>query len=85
MTNASTIILAPFILAFLVFVFRFYNRERAASIANLSFLLAIGTVLIAGAYLFLGVTDNLPDYGTLGFGLVGLILLAVAIARLFIM
>jgi hypothetical protein len=85
MTNTSTLILAPFILAFLVFVYRFYNRERAASIFNPSFLLAIGTMLIAGGYLVLGVIDSLPAYSTLGFGIVGLILLAVAILRMFMM
>ena len=37
MTNASTILLIPFILAFLVFVLRFYSRERAASVTNPSF------------------------------------------------
>ncbi|MDR3529710.1 MAG: hypothetical protein P4L90_03995 [Rhodopila sp.] len=83
MTNTSTIILAPFIFAFLVFVLRFYNREHAASAANPSFLLAIATVVIAGAYLILGVTGLLPPYATIGFGIVGLILLATAILRMF--
>jgi hypothetical protein len=85
MTNASTLILIPFIFAFLVFVFRFYSRERAASIANLSFLLAIGTMLTAGAYLILGVTENLPAYSTIGFGVAGTVLLVIAILRMFMM
>lgn len=85
MTNTSTIILAPFIVAFLVFVFRFYSRERASSIANPSFLLAIGTVLVAGLYLFLGVVDSLPPYGTIGFGIAGLLLLVLAIGRMFML
>lgn len=80
---SHTVILAPFILAFLVFVLRFYGRENAASMTNPSFLLAAGTVLVAGAYLFLGVVDMLPAYGTLGFGVVGVALLATAIARMF--
>jgi hypothetical protein len=83
MSNTSTIILIPFILAFLVFVFRFYTRERAASMANPSFLLAVATVLTAGLYLILGVISLLPPYGTIGFGIAGLILLAIGILRMF--
>lgn len=83
MTDTSNILLAPFILAFLVFALRFYSREHASSIANPSFLLAIVTVLVAGGYLILGVTALLPPYGTIGFAIVGLILLATAILRMF--
>lgn len=83
MTNTSTFLLVPFLLAFLLFVFRFYNRERAASVTNPSFLLAIATILIAGGYLFLRVTEYLPGYGTLGFAIIGVVLLITAIARLF--
>jgi hypothetical protein len=83
MTNTTSFLLAPFILAFLVFVFRFYSRENAASITNPSFLLAILTVLIAGSYLILGVTELLPPYSTIGYAVVGLILLGTAILRMF--
>jgi hypothetical protein len=85
MTNTSSLLLLPFLLAFLVFVFRFYSRERAASVANTSFLLAIATILIAGGYLFLGVTEHLPPYSTLGFSAIGLILLTVSIVRIFML
>jgi hypothetical protein len=84
-TSASTIILLPFIVAFLVFVTRFYSRERAASMTNLSFLLAVMTILTAGLYLGLGVVDLLPVYGTIGFGVTGLIFLTIAISRMFMM
>jgi quinol-cytochrome oxidoreductase complex cytochrome b subunit len=83
MTNTSTILLVPFILAFLVFVLRFYNREGASSMTRPSFLLAILTMLIAGAYLILGVTSSLPPYSTIGFAIIGLILLGTAILRMF--
>jgi hypothetical protein len=83
MTNTSSILLLPFILAFLVFVLRFYNREGAGSMTRPSFLLAVLTVLIAGAYLVLGITDELPPYSTIGFAAAGLILLATAIMRMF--
>jgi quinol-cytochrome oxidoreductase complex cytochrome b subunit len=83
MTNTSTLLLVPFILAFLIFVLRFYNREGASSMMRLSFMLAILTVLIAGSYLILGVVGALPPYSTIGFALVGLILLGTAILRMF--
>lgn len=83
MTNTTSFLLAPFIMAFLVFVFRFYSRESAASIKNPSFLLAILTVVIAGSYLILGVAELLPPYSTIGYALVGLILFGIAILRMF--
>jgi hypothetical protein len=83
MTNTSTIILVPFLLAFLAFALRFYNREGAASMTRPSFLFAILTVLVAGAYLILGIIDLLPPYSTIGFAVVGLILLGTAILRMF--
>jgi hypothetical protein len=83
MTNTTSILLAPFILAFLVFVFRFYSRENAASIKNPSFMLAILTVLIAGSYLILGVAELLPPYSTIIYAVIGLILFATAVVRMF--
>jgi hypothetical protein len=81
---SHSIIVAPFILAFLGFVLRFYTREGAASMANPSFLLAVATVLTAGFYLFLGVIDMLPAYGTIGFGIVGVALLGLSVLRMFL-
>ncbi len=83
MSDFSTIILVPFILAFLIFVLRFYGRESASSMRNPSFVLAFVTMASAGAYLYLRVTAGLPAYGTVGFGLAGLVLLGIAIARMF--
>jgi quinol-cytochrome oxidoreductase complex cytochrome b subunit len=83
MTNASTVLLVPFILAFLMFVLRFYSREGASGMTRPSFLLAILTVLIAGTYLALGITGSLPPYGTFGFAAVGVGLLGTAILRMF--
>jgi F0F1-type ATP synthase assembly protein I len=80
---SHSILLLPFIFAFLIFAFRFYARENAASMMYPSFQLALATSLIAGLYLVLGVLDRLPPYGELGFGLVGLVLLGVSILRLF--
>jgi hypothetical protein len=83
MSSFSTIVLMPFILAFLVFVLRFYGRESAASMRNPSFVLAFVTTLSAGAYLLLRITDTLPPFGTIGFGILGLGLFAAAVARMF--
>ena len=83
MTNTTTLLLIPFVMAFLVFVFRFYSRESASSIKNPSFMLAILTMLIAMSYLILGVTQMLPAHSTIGYVAVGLILLVTAISRLF--
>jgi hypothetical protein len=82
MSDLSTIILVPFIFAFLVFVMRFYSRENAASMTKPSFLLAVGTMLSAGSYLLLRVLEILPSYGTVSFGILGLALLALAITRM---
>jgi hypothetical protein len=82
---SHTIILAPFIFAFLTFFMRFYVRERAASMQNPSFILAAATVAIAALYLVLGVTEHFPPYGDVGFGVVGLALLGLAIARMFML
>ena len=76
------ILLLPFILAFLLFAFRFYTREGAASITRPSFLLALATSSIAGLYLVLRVLDSLPPYGDPGFFVAGLAMLGVAILRL---
>jgi hypothetical protein len=84
MSNASTIILVPFLFAFLVFTARFYLKEGARSKLHPSFLLAFATIALAGTYLVLGVTDMLPNYGTIGFGVVGLALLALSIFRIFL-
>ena len=83
MTNTTTILLAPFVLAFVMFALRFYNRENASSVTRPSFLLAMLTMLIAGAYLVLGIIGVLPPYSTIGFAAVGLILLGTAILRMF--
>jgi hypothetical protein len=85
MTSATSVLLIPFIVAFLVFIYRFYNREGAASIFNFSFLMAILTSLLAGTYLVLGIIGLLPSFGTILFACIGLGLLATAIGRLFMM
>ncbi len=81
---SHSILLLPFLFAFCIFVFRFYARENAGSMANPSFLLALATVLVATLYLVLGVVSSLPPYSGIGFGLIGLVLLGVSIARMFV-
>jgi hypothetical protein len=83
MSEFPTIILVPFIVAFLVFILRFYSRESASSMTNPSFLMAVGTVLTAGTFLILRITDLLPPYSTIGFGAIGLVLMLTAFTRMF--
>jgi hypothetical protein len=84
MTNATTVILAPFLFAFLMFVARFYFKEGANSKLRPSFILAVATVAITAVYLGLCVTDRLPDYGAIGFASAGLALMALSIYRIFL-
>ena len=79
MSDLHTFIIIPFLLAFLFSVKRFYFRDNAGSIFRLSFLLALGSMAIAGIYVVLGALKTLPPYGTLGFGIVGLLCLGVAV------
>ncbi len=79
MSNATTVILLPFLFAFLVFVARFYFKDGAHSMLRPSFLLALVTIVIVGVYLSLAVSNMLPEYGTVGFGVVGLALLALSL------
>lgn len=78
---SNSILLLPFIFAFLGFVLRFYFRENASSMANPSFLLALGTVFTAVLYLVLRVLDSLPPYSTYGFGFIGLALFGLSLFR----
>jgi hypothetical protein len=84
MSNTTTLIIAPFMVAFLMFVARFYLKEGARSKLRPSFLLAVATVAISGFYLVLVLTDGLPEHGAMGFGLVGLALVALSIYRIFL-
>lgn len=85
MSEISTIVLLPFIAAFLIFVLRFYSREGASSMLNFSFVMGVATVVSAGAYLLLRISDTLPTYGTIGFGVIGCAFLATAITRMFML
>ncbi|HVY17960.1 MAG TPA: hypothetical protein VHB27_22265 [Rhodopila sp.] len=81
---SHTFILAPFVFAFLCFILRFYARENAASMANPSFLLAAATVIIAVAFLSLGVLSLLPPYSSIVVGVIGLGLAIVGGVRMFL-
>ena len=83
MSPFSTIILAPYIIAFVFFVTRFYFREKAASIANPTFILAVTCTATVIVYLTLRILVMLPPYSTLGFGIFGVVLMALAIYRMF--
>jgi hypothetical protein len=83
MSDASTIILVPFMIAFVMFVVRFYGKEGARSKLQLSFLLAVGSVVIVVLYLALAVMKMLPEYGAAGFGIAGVAMMLLSIYRMF--
>ena len=83
MSDLHTFIIIPFLLAFLVSVKRFYFRDNAGSIFRKSFVLAFGSMLIAGVYLAFGSLNMLPPYSALAFGIVGLLCLALAVWQSF--
>jgi len=83
MADLHTFIIIPFLLAFLFSVKRFYFRDNAGSIFRMSFLLAFGSMLIAGVYLVFGALNMLPEYSALVFGIVGLICLGLAVWQAF--
>jgi uncharacterized membrane protein len=83
MSDLHTFIIIPFLLAFLFSMKRFYFRDNAGSIFRMSFLLAFGSMAIAGTYVVLGALKTLPQYGTLGFGIVGLLCLGAAVWQAF--
>lgn len=83
MSGVASISLVPFVLAFLVLMFRLYNRDRMAF--GLTYALAILTVLLSFSYLILGITESLPASGPIAYGIVGVLILAFAIVRLFML
>jgi hypothetical protein len=80
-----TYYLAPYVLAFVSSILRFYGREHAGSKTSPSFILAVATVVVALAFLFLGVGGFLPAYGGLVFLAFGTVLLGLSIARWFML
>jgi hypothetical protein len=83
MSSLATLILALYIVAFLVFVVRFYVRDGANSITAPSFLMALATVAVAVLYLCLGIFWGLPPFAPLVFGLIGAGLLGFGVFRSF--
>jgi cytochrome c biogenesis protein CcdA len=80
-----TYILAPYFLAFVAYILRFYGREHAGSKSSPSFILAVVTVVVALSFLFLGIGGFLPAYGDTVFLAVGIVLLVFAIIRWFML
>jgi hypothetical protein len=79
MSESYSFIFIPFMLAFLLSVKRFYFRDSAASIFRMSFLLAVGSILLGCVYLVLGAMKVLPPYSAVAFGIAGLLCLGLAV------
>jgi cytochrome c biogenesis protein CcdA len=74
MTESASLALLPLIAATLILTTRFYVREGAISVLSMSFMLATLCVLMLIGYMFLWITQVLPDYAWVVFGGVGLVL-----------
>jgi len=83
MSDLHTFIVIPYLLAFLFSIKRFYFRDNAGSIFRTSFVLAFGSMALGGLYIVLGALKTLPPYGTLGFGIFGLVCLGLAVWQAF--
>lgn len=83
MIETPTYVVIPFALTFLMSVKRFYFRDAAGSIFRPSFLLAFGSMALAGVYLVFGALRMLPPYSALAFGVVGLIAMGAAVWQAF--
>ncbi len=82
MNETYTFVLLPFMVCFLLSVYYFYTREGASSILRSGFLMAVASMLIAGVYLLLGAMKIMPQYGPIGFGLLGVALMVLSIVRI---
>ncbi len=74
MVENTPLALLPLIAGILVLSARFYARENAVSVFNLSFMLATLGVLLLVAYMSLVVLGILPDYAWIAFGGVGVLM-----------
>ena len=72
MAESTPLALLPLIAAILILTARFYAREGAISVFNLSFLLATLAVVMLIGYMVLVVLAILPPYAWIVFGGIGL-------------
>jgi hypothetical protein len=79
MAQNLSIYLLPLIAAALVFLAKVYGHERAITRGSLSFALACISILLLVSYLVLSVFQTLPPYAGLGYGVVGIVLLILAV------
>ena len=74
MIESTPLALLPLIAGTLVLTARFYVKEGAASVLNLSFMLATLAVSLLILYMTLLVLSLLPAYAWVGFGGIGLLM-----------
>jgi hypothetical protein len=80
MTANSSIFLIPLVAAFVLFLGKVYGQERAVTRGSLSFALAVLSVLLLFSYLALNVVlAALPPFTGVAYGVVGVILVGVAV------
>jgi hypothetical protein len=74
MIESTPLALLPLIAGVLVLALRFYAKEGASSVFNMSFMLATLAVALLVLYVVLMVLSLLPAYAWVAFGGVGLLL-----------
>jgi hypothetical protein len=79
MLESTPLALLPLIAGVLVLTIRFYAREGAISIFNMSFMLATLSVALLVLYMVLLVLSLLPPYAWIGFGGFGLLMTVTGI------
>jgi len=81
MIHNSNFVLIPFVIAFIVFLVKFYAHEKAGSLFYPSFLLAGLSALLPVSFMLLHVLALTFPYAALIYGVVGVGLAVYAIVR----
>jgi hypothetical protein len=79
MASNNSVWLVTLVMAFLVYVIKFYARERAGSVVSASFGLALLCLVLLLSYLLMSVLGMLVPYMAMSFGIVGLVLFLLGI------
>ncbi len=84
MSQSSTIIVLPLLLAILIFVGIFYGRERAYSPRSHNFISAVAAIVCLGSYLLLRVVDAMSFTTTIVYGVIaaGFLIWAIVCTRI---
>ncbi len=84
MSQSSTIVVLPLLVAILTFLAIFYGRERAYSPKSHNFISAVASVVCLGSYLLLRVVDAMSFTLTIAYAVVavGFLIWALVCTRI---